>query len=181
MNLTVRVPILTDEKNIIGELMRRKEREVIDHKRLEEIILSAEVCHLAINNQKYPYIIPLSFGYKENKLYFHCAKVGTKLDLIKIDPNVSFEFTADTELITGPQGCDWSTKYRSVMGFGTAKILDCTLDKIAALDILMQHYAPSNNFTFPDKMVEATEIFVVEILGMTGKESGYKQKDVTNA
>jgi len=54
--------------------MRRKDREVTD---LSEIMKNCDVCRLALNDDGFPYILPLNFGMAVNgekiTLYFHSA------------------------------------------------------------------------------------------------------------
>ena len=77
--------------------MRRKDREVADLEGQLAILEQCSVCRVAINDPAsgVPYLVPLNFGMAAGPqsltLYFHCAPVGTKLDLLRADPNVSFE------------------------------------------------------------------------------------------
>ena len=77
--------------------MRRKDREVADLEGQLAILEQCPVCRVAINDPAsgVPYLVPLNFGMAAGPqsltLYFHCAPVGTKLDLLRADPNVSFE------------------------------------------------------------------------------------------
>ena len=42
--------------------MRRKDRQVLDFKEIYEIIERCDVCRIALNNDGYPYMLPLNFG-----------------------------------------------------------------------------------------------------------------------
>ncbi len=53
--------------------MRWKDREISDESGIEAIINKAVVCRLGIVNGNTPYVVPLCFGYHDNKLYFHSA------------------------------------------------------------------------------------------------------------
>ena len=60
--------------------MRRKDREVTDNKRINEIIMYCDTLRLGIIDGSVPYIVPVSFGYEENQgkktFYFHGAGEG---------------------------------------------------------------------------------------------------------
>lgn len=43
-----------------------------------------------MGDNDYPYAVPLSYVYLDNKIYFHSAKVGHKVDAIIRNPKVSF-------------------------------------------------------------------------------------------
>lgn len=53
--------------------MRRKEKEISDESGVDAIIANATVCRLGMVNGDKPYIVPLSFGYQDQALYFHGA------------------------------------------------------------------------------------------------------------
>ena len=152
--------------------MRRNEREIKDIASIEEIIHKAQVCRLALSENERPYIVPLCFGYKDKTLYFHSAREGKKLRILKKNNNVCFEIDIDHELIKGKKACSCSMKYRSIIGFGRAELIEETELKRKALNIIMQNYF-EGFFKYPDEAVNNTAIIKVEIESMTGKQLGY--------
>jgi hypothetical protein len=117
-----------------------------------------------------PYIVPLCFGFRNNTLYFHSAVEGKKLDLLRKNPRVCFEIDCDPEVRTGEKACDFSMRYKSVIGFGNAAFIEAAIAKREALDIIMNHYA-EGAFDYPDASVHRISVFQVEIDTMTGKTS----------
>jgi len=87
------------------------------------IILKSTVCKLAMCDRHQPYIVPLCFGFKDNILYFHSAPKGKKIDILKNNPNVCFEFDIFTQVIKSAKACKWGMKYRSVIGYGKASFV----------------------------------------------------------
>lgn len=152
--------------------MRRKENEISDKTIMESIILRSSVCRLALSEEGRPYIVPLCFGYKDNILYFHSAREGKKLDILRKNKRVCFEFDIDHEIVEADNACGWTMKYQSVIGFGKGSIIDDLESKNKALDVIMQHYS-RNSYEYPDSKVKKTVIIKVEIEHMTGKKSGY--------
>ena len=152
--------------------MRRKESEIKDIASIEEIIRKAQVCRMALSENDRPYIVPLCYGYKDNTLYFHSAREGKKLDILKKNNNVCFEIDTDNELVKGKKACSCSMKYRSVIGFGRAEIIEETELKRRALNIIMQNYF-EGFFKYPDEAVNNTVIIKVKIYSMTGKQLGF--------
>ena len=104
--------------------MRRNEREIKGRKDIDDIIKRCRVCHLAMCDDGQPYIVPLNFGYDGGFLYFHAAPEGRKIDIIKRNNRVGFEFDILHDIVTAEQACKWGAKYESVMGSGTAEIVD---------------------------------------------------------
>jgi len=152
--------------------MRRKEKEILDREEIDSIISKADVCRLGLSVDNNSYIVPLNFGYKERCLYFHTPKVGKKIDMIKTNNRVCFELDIELEVVRAEHPCDWNMKYRSVIGYGRASLLDDTEGKMRALDIIMEHYSGRTN-EYKEKMVDHLTIIKVEIQSMTGKKSGY--------
>jgi nitroimidazol reductase NimA-like FMN-containing flavoprotein (pyridoxamine 5'-phosphate oxidase superfamily) len=152
--------------------MRRKEKEITDRAIIESIILRSSVCRLAFSEGDRPYIIPLCFGYKDNTLYFHCAREGKKLNILKKNNNVCFEFDIDHEIVEAEDACKWGMKFRSVIGFGKASFIDDLKSRRRALDIIMQHYS-GRSFAYAEVAVRNIAVIRVRIESMTGKKSGY--------
>jgi nitroimidazol reductase NimA-like FMN-containing flavoprotein (pyridoxamine 5'-phosphate oxidase superfamily) len=109
--------------------MRRAEREIKDRSTIEEILRRATVCRLAVCDGNVPYVVPLSFGYRDNRLYFHSAPEGRKMETIKANPHVCFEVDVDHEIVPGEIPCGWTVRYRSVIGFGKARLLEDVAQK----------------------------------------------------
>jgi len=87
-----------------------------------------------------PYAVPLNFGYDGRFIYFHAAPEGRKIDIIKKNNRVCFEFDILHDIVTGQQACDWGAKYESVIGSGTAEIVDDLKAKKEALEWIMHQY-----------------------------------------
>ena len=153
--------------------MRRNDKEITDIQAIEDIIRRSSVCRLALLDNGMPYVIPLCFGYAENVLYFHAASEGRKLDILRKNKHVCFEFDIDQEIIRGENACNWSMKYRSVIGVGTATILDDPESKAVAFRRIMQQYGADEPFEFSTNSLQKTVIIKVDIGQMSGKMSGY--------
>jgi nitroimidazol reductase NimA-like FMN-containing flavoprotein (pyridoxamine 5'-phosphate oxidase superfamily) len=152
--------------------MRRKDQEINDIATIEEIIRKAQVCRLGLSENGQPYIVPLCFGYKDNTLYFHSAREGKKLEILRKNNNVCFEIDIDQEPVKGKKACNCSMKYRSVIGFGKAELIEDIETKRRALNIIMQNYF-EGFFKYPEESVNNTMIIKVEIESITGKKLGY--------
>jgi nitroimidazol reductase NimA-like FMN-containing flavoprotein (pyridoxamine 5'-phosphate oxidase superfamily) len=153
--------------------MRRKDKEIEDKELIESILKRANVCRIALSENNIPYIVPLTFGYKDNFLYFHSSKEGRKIDMIRKNNNICFEIDIDTKLLEGEKPCKWSMKYCSVIGFGKAFLVENSEEKREGLDIIAEHYSGKSSFEYPEESVNDLAIIKVQIEMMTGKKSGY--------
>src|SRR5574344_1030878 len=93
-----------------------------------------------IGDNDYPYAVPLSYVYINNKIYFHCAKEGHKIDSIKKNSNISFCVIDKDDII--PE--KYTTYFRSVIVFGKAKILEQEEDKRFAIEKIAEKYSPND-------------------------------------
>ena len=156
----------------IGGGMRRKDKAIHDRDEIEAIIRGSLACRLALSDDNRPYVVPLCFGYENNTLYFHSATEGKKVEILRKNSNVCFEFDIDHEVIRGEKPCKWSMKYRSVIGFGKGSLVEDLEGKRKGLDAIMKHYSGSS-FEYVKPAMENIVVIKVEIISMTGKKSGF--------
>ena len=152
--------------------MRRKDRELTGQDEIEEIISKADVCRIALADNNIPYIVTMNFGYSggENAcFYFHCAREGRKLDMIKNNNYVCFELDTDHRIYEGEKGCDWGMTFSSVVGYGHISVVEERASRIKALDSIMSHYAGRKTFSYDERVFENTTILRLDIAGMTAK------------
>ena len=152
--------------------MRRAEREIKDSDTIEEIVRKATVCRLGLSDNGMPYVVPLSFGYEDNCLYFHSAPEGRKIEIIKANPNVCFEVDVAEEYVAADVPCNWTVKYRSVIGFGKAHLLEGLEEKKRALNVILEHYS-DRAYEYPEGAMDKVVVIRVDVESLTGKQSGY--------
>ncbi len=158
--------------------MRRRDKEILDRADLERILTRAQVCRLAMVSQgpegPAPYVVPLFFAFREGRLYLHCAEEGRKLELLSANPRVCVEVDEYRGIIPAQKPCAFSSMYRSVIGFGTARRIDDGMEKRDALDLLMAKYAGRRtgvDFEFSDATLEHTVILEIRLEQLSGKKS----------
>ena len=151
--------------------MRRKDREVNDFDAIVAIIKKCDVCRIALNDEDYPYIVPLNFGMEvvdqQVVFYFHGALEGKKLDLIKKNNRAAFEMDCDHNFILYEERMSCTMGYESVIGRGTIEILPDE-KKYEALRILMGQYH-AEDFAFSKDMMKVTTVMKMNVSEMTGK------------
>jgi nitroimidazol reductase NimA-like FMN-containing flavoprotein (pyridoxamine 5'-phosphate oxidase superfamily) len=155
--------------------MRRKELEIKDRKEIEAIIDTGKICRIALSYNDKPYIVPMNYGYEDNTLYFHSAKVGKKIDLIGKNNSVCFEITVNHGIKNTGIPCKWENSYACVIGYGKASLIDDPEEKIKALNILVGHYAPDTFYEFSEGNLSSTAVIKIDIEEMTGKSRKIKE------
>lgn len=151
--------------------MRRRDKEIKDPQDIEQIIARSQVCHLALSDGGRPYIVPLCFGKRDDTLFFHSAAEGAKIDILKRNPEVCFQFETDVQVIKSAQPCRWGMKYQSVIGHGRARFLTDAREKRSAFDVIMRHYGAAGPFDYQAQLMEGIVVIAVDIVRLTGKAS----------
>ena len=152
--------------------MRKKDKEITDIDESERSITSAICCRIGLVDNDEPYVVPVCFGYERNALYFHGASEGHKIELIKKNNKVCFEIDTDVAVVKAETPCQWTMRYRSVIGAGKAHILENAEEKAHGLRLIMGHYA-KGDFSFPKPKIDTVWVVRVDIESITGKKSGY--------
>ena len=150
--------------------MRRTDKEVKDPGILEEIITSATVLRLAMFDEPYPYLVPVSFGYRDGVFFFHSAPEGRKIELLKRNNRVGFEVEVESGVIAGPTPCKWSVAYASVIGTGRTFFIEDQQEKWQALELIFRHYS-REPFEVPLSALDRVALIRIEVTDMTGKKS----------
>lgn len=140
--------------------MRHAERQIKDAALVEEMLKLCPVCTLVLQDEKYPYAVPLNFGYCwEEKLtiYMHMASEGYKLSLLEKNPHVACNAYAFVDRSLGEKYRGESQDYRSVTVFGKAEIITANqpLEFLRGLNAIQSHYKrkPISQAPKTDKLV----------------------------
>lgn len=154
--------------------MRRKDREVTDSKKINEVISKCHCCRLGFCDDKEVYIVPLNFGFTEaygkRTLYFHGAKEGRKIDLISKTHSAGFEMDTNYELHEGETACEYSASFLSVIGTGYVDFVEDPKEKEAALQAIMLHNTGKTDWSFTAAMLNSVCIFKLEVQQISCKE-----------
>ena len=151
--------------------MRRKKQE-ISPEESTAILMRGTSGVLAVQGDNgYPYAVPISYAYYGTHIYFHCAKAGHKLDAVKRDNKVSFCVIDKDEVI--PE--EYTSYFRSVIAFGTIRIIENEQEKREAIEKLALKYALTDTAdhrnTSIDKEWESLCMLEMTIEHLTGKEA----------
>lgn len=154
--------------------MRRRDREVNDDIRIDEIISQAKICRLGFYDEGEVYIVPLNYGYirdmEQFTLYFHSAKSGRKIDLIKNCESVGFELDTGFTLMEGEVACDYSAYYASIIGNGKMSIVEDVDEKVAALQLIMSNYTGRDDWEYSEESLRRVAIMKMEVTKFSCKE-----------
>lgn len=147
--------------------MRRSDRQVTDAEAIDAILRVGEVLYLAMADAGAPYVVPVNFGWDGEHLWVHCAEEGLKLDILARDPRVSFAVTSQAHVVPG-KGCGWTTKFRSVVGFGSSTLVTGEEERLRGLARVVEHYS-RESATITPAQAKGCAVLRIDVESMTGK------------
>ena len=162
--------------------MRRKDREVTDSKKIEEILEACDCCRIGLVDGAEAYIVPLNFGYERIDgrfiLYFHCAKEGRKIDLLPRQESVSFEMDRKHSLVEGETGCDFSYRYQCIMGKSVNAVEFAKMAEQSGAAAVAVHgrtreqfYSGKADWEFRPEVTARVQVLKLSVTEMSCKES----------
>ena len=159
--------------------MTKRERQVTDPQQIKDILDTAQVVHLGLSVDNEPYVVPMNYGYtmEEGKLtlYLHSAVRGKKLDMIRKNSKVFFEMDCDRKPFEGRLPCQYGLSYSSLMGRGTAHIVEDVEEKKKAMSVLMKTQT-DKDFSFEDRLVSIVSVIRIDVAEYTAKHRPLPEK-----
>ncbi len=146
--------------------MRRSDRQV-SQAEAWEILDQADFCTLSmLGAEGMPYGVNLSFVRIGERIYFHSAKEGYKVDSLAAHPHVCL--TAVASQHTLPEAL--SVAYRSVVAFGAARLVNDPVERQQGLEALCRKYAPNEPGAIPQAAsCQAAGVWRIDLNEITGK------------
>lgn len=118
-----------------------------------------------VGEDGYPYGVPLNYVFEDEKIYFHGAQFGAKVDNIKFCDKVCFTVVGKTEVLQEK----FTTKYESVIVYGRAKKFE---NKNYALKKIIDKYSPDfkeSGLKYIDAFIKKTDVYEISIDYMSAK------------
>ena len=151
--------------------MRRKKQK-LSKEECDRILYNGTSGVLALHGDDgYPYAVPVSYVYNGEKLLFHSAKNGHKIDAIIKNAAASFCVIDQDQIV--PE--EYTTYFRSIIAFGRIRILEDDAEKRSAIEKLAVKYAPDdtaeNRNNAIDREWKLLCMMEMEIEHLTGKQA----------
>ena len=153
--------------------MRVAKKEINDRKVVEGLLAQCAVGRLGtVGKTGYPMVKPLNYVYHEDRIYFHSAREGEKIEDLERDGRVCFEVDLPLAFVRGEGSpCKVDYRYQSVICTGQARLVEEREEKLGALKALMEKYQPEGGYgEFSEEKVALTAVIRIDILTMTGKQ-----------
>ena len=146
----------------------RRINQKLEDKECIKIIEKSKRGHLALlGDNEYPYVIPLDYVYHDEKIYFHGALEGHKVDSIRKSNKASFSIMDEGVKLDD----NWYYTFKNVICFGLIKEINDDELIIKVLELFGEKYFPESVSTQDeiDKHLEHTLILELTVEHMSGK------------
>ena len=123
-----------------------------------------------LGDDGYPYTVPINYVSLENKIYFHSAKKGHKVDAIAKEPKVSMTVVEKDDVVSR----EFTTYFRSIQLFGKAYVVEDEAERNVAFRALCEKFSGADMDRYDEimsKEAAAAAIVRIDIEHITGKES----------
>jgi nitroimidazol reductase NimA-like FMN-containing flavoprotein (pyridoxamine 5'-phosphate oxidase superfamily) len=116
--------------------IRRKERAVTDPKEIRAVLREAEYVTVAMCADGEPYLATISHGYDEERgcIYFHCAREGKKVEILRANSLVWGQALIDG----GYQQGKCAHFYRTTQFRGRVTFIEDLQEKKHALELMIK-------------------------------------------
>lgn len=151
---------------------------------IRAFLREALVGHIATSWDGQPFLTPSNFWFDEaqHRIIFHSNIAGRVRANLERNPKVCLEASEMGKLLPSNIALEFSLQYRSVMVFGTVRILEEEEEKRAALYGLIRKYFPAMEAgkeyrPITDKELKRTTVYAIEIDSWSGKENWKDKAD----
>lgn len=157
-----------------GKLLRLPQRGSRELNDIYAILDAGFLAHIGFQQEGQPFVIPTLYGRQDNRLYLHGSSASRTLRLLETGAPACVTVTLVDGLVLARAAFHHSMNYRSVVAFGTARLLESPERKLAALRVIAEHVIPGRwPHTRPPS---EREIKLTRVLEFTMEEATAKQR-----
>jgi hypothetical protein len=125
-----------------NRIKRLPKRGFYDQETVYRILDEALICHVGFVEDGQPFVIPINFARLGDSILLHGAKASRLLRHVEAGNPVCVEATIVDGLVLARSVFHHSVNYRSVVLFGTGRVVDDEEEKRAALEAITEHLIP---------------------------------------
>lgn len=150
----------------VNRVKRRHDRGHYDHPTVHALLDSAALCHVAYVIEGRPFCTPTLFWREGATLYWHGSSASRMLRNLAEGEPACLTVTHFDSIVLARCGFNHSADYRSVMAFGTARLVSDAEEKRRALVMMVDRFFPGRTAGLrqsSDQEIKATSVISMEI------------------
>jgi nitroimidazol reductase NimA-like FMN-containing flavoprotein (pyridoxamine 5'-phosphate oxidase superfamily) len=155
---------------------------------IRSFLHKAQIGHIASSFNGQPFINPTTFWFDEenHQIAFHSNFAGRITVNIESNPKVSLEASELGKLLPSNVALEFSLQFRSIVVFGSARVVNEPDEARRLLYGLIGKYFPTMTAgkeyrEITDKELRATSIYAIQIESWSGKENWEERADQSDA
>ena len=155
-----------------SKLRRLPKRGSQERDLIYSILDEALVAHVGFVTDNQPFVIPMAYGRKGDRLYLHGASVSRLIKTLGRGVDVCLTVTLLDALVVARSLFHHSMNYRSVVLFGKATVVEKESEKMTALKAFTEHMIPGR---WQDARIpNSQELKATTVLSLTIEEGSAK-------
>lgn len=158
-----------------NKVVRLHERGRYDKETVHAILDGALLAHIAYVMDGQPYCTPTAFWREGDRLYWHGSSASRMIRFQKPGVPVCVTVTHLDALVLARSAFHHSVNYRSVMAFGTARLLEGDGEKRRAMDGFVDRFYPGRSALL--RPVNGQEFKATTFVGMEIEQASAKIRD----
>ncbi len=155
-----------------NRLRRLHERGAYDRKTVFEILDAGIMCHVAYVLDGQPFCTPTIYWREDEMLFWHGSSASRMLRHLKLGSAACLTVSHLDALVLARSGFNHSANYRSVMCFGTARLIEDEAEKAAALISVVDRFYPNRAATL--RVINAQESKATTVIKMKIEDASAK-------
>ncbi len=163
------------------KVRRLPERAEYDREVIDSILDEAMICHVGINTADgYPVVIPTIHARSGNTLYLHGSPASRLLRSMKSGDEICVTVTLIDGVVVARSAFHNSMNYRSVVVIGEPRIVDSSVEKLAALESVTDHVIAgrwAQSRPISEKELKGTLVVALDLNEASAKVRGHGAVD----
>ncbi len=154
------------KKSAINQVKRGAKNAAYDKKTIYSILDAVSICHIAFIFEGTPFVQPINFGRKGDKIFIHGSKQNRMTQALLNSEQVCLNVMLLDGMKLTRSAFHHSVNYRSVMVFGKARALMTHQEKLVGLKSIINHFVPNrweHCRTPNEKELNATMVLEISI------------------
>jgi nitroimidazol reductase NimA-like FMN-containing flavoprotein (pyridoxamine 5'-phosphate oxidase superfamily) len=155
-----------------NRVKRRHDRGHYDHATVHALLDAAALCHVAYVIDGQPFCTPTLFWREGTRLFWHGSSASRMLRNLAAGERACLTVTHFDSLVLARSAFNHSADYRSVMAFGSARLLEDPVQKERALVMMVDRFFPDR--TAGLRPTTAQELKATSVIWMEIEEASAK-------
>jgi nitroimidazol reductase NimA-like FMN-containing flavoprotein (pyridoxamine 5'-phosphate oxidase superfamily) len=156
-------------------IRRHADRAVPD--RIEELLRSGLVAHVACVEDGEPRLIPFLYHYETGHIYLHGSPGNATLRLLRDGRRVVVAVTRLDDMVASKTAPDHSANYRSVVAYGHGREIADLAEKRRVLDAMTERYFPGRRSPHDYAPASDDDLSRMELTDVAVEEASAKMRE----